>query len=194
MKRFFKIVLLLLLPVAGMAQETVANISQAVFNERDQYYIGTANGWLFKQGNDTAWARKDIDISGWKKLAPVSISAKYADKNGRIEGWFRLKIKIDNTYKAGSLGIKSSSWAATDVYVDGLLVTANGNTGVNGKPYHEGGVYSRPAIPIPVNFKPGTEHTYSTAFCGFYCPAPALKITQQRFAFNWAYKPYRAGI
>jgi two-component system NtrC family sensor kinase len=178
MKAFFKIVLLLLLPVVGMAQDAV-NITPTLFNENGQYYIGTANGWLYKQGNDTAWARKDIDASGWGKLAPVSISAKYADKNGRVEGWFRIKIKIDNTFTDGSLGIKSSSWAATDIYVDGQLVTSYGNSGINGMPYREGGVYGHPAITIPVKFKPGTEHIIALHFVDFVAPLPPLRLKSE---------------
>ena len=51
----------------------------------DQQYLGATDGWLFKQGSDTAWAKTDIDISGWKKLKPTELSPKYADKNGRVE-------------------------------------------------------------------------------------------------------------
>ena len=56
----------------------------------DQFYLTRTDGWIFKQGNDTAWAKKDIDITGWKKLKPTELSAKYADKNGKAECWFRI--------------------------------------------------------------------------------------------------------
>ena len=52
MKKYFKIVLLLLLsPVVTIAQDTITNITPGVFNENGQYFIVKAGGWLFKQGS-----------------------------------------------------------------------------------------------------------------------------------------------
>lgn len=53
--------------------------------------------WFFKQGNDTTWAKTDVDITFWQKLKPKDIKASFADKNGRIEGWFRTKIQFDSS-------------------------------------------------------------------------------------------------
>ena len=176
MKKFLKIALFLLLPVASIAQDTALTISPSMFNERRLYYIGTASGWLFKQGNDTSWSKKDIDVSGWQKLAPVSMSVKYADKNGRAEGWFRLKIKIDNTLTDKSFGVKSGIWAAEDIYVDGHLITSYGNTGLNGKPYHEAGLFGHLAVTIPFDLKPGSEHVIALHFVDYVSPIPPRRL------------------
>jgi two-component system NtrC family sensor kinase len=176
MKKYFKIVLLLLLPAVTMAQDTIANITPGVFNENGQYFIVKADGWLFKRGSDTAWARKDIDTKNWQKMSPTKLSTKNADKNGRAEGWFRLKIKIGDTFTDGRLSIKSAWWAAEDIYVDGQLITCYGNTGVNGKPFREGRVVGNLAIPIPINFKPGTVHTIAVHFVDYVAPLPPLRL------------------
>jgi two-component system NtrC family sensor kinase len=176
MKKYFKIVLLLLLPAVTMAQDTIANITPGVFNENGQYFIVKADGWLFKRGSDTAWARKDIDTKNWQKMSPTKLSTKNADKNGRAEGWFRLKIKIGDTFTDGRLSIKSAWWAAEDIYVDGQLITYYGNTGVNGKPFREGRVVGNLAIPIPINFKPGTVHTIAVHFVDYVAPLPPLRL------------------
>ena len=95
MKSPIKILMLLILPVAAMAQDSVIAISPSMFDkESDQVFIAAINGWIFKEGNDTNWAKKDTDIRSWKKLKPTELSAKYADKNGRVECWFRIKIKL----------------------------------------------------------------------------------------------------
>ena len=179
MKNFFKVLLLLLLPVAVWAQDTVTTITPGVFNENGQYFIVKADGWLFKRGNDTAWARKDIDKKGWQKMSPVELKAKFADKNGRAEGWFRIKFKIGDTFTDGRLGIKSTWWAAEDIYVDGQLVTSYGNTGVNGKPFREGHVVGNLAIPIPINFKPGTAHTIAVHFVDYVAPWPPFRLKSE---------------
>jgi signal transduction histidine kinase len=176
MKKFLKIALFLLLPVATMAQDSVATITPGVFNEYGLYSIVKADGWLFKQGSDTAWARKDVNTIGWQKLSPAKLSVKYADKNGRAEGWFRLKFKIGSLFTENALGVKSIWWAAEDIYVDGRLITSNGNTGVNGKSFKEGCSFGQVTIPIPINFKPGTEHIIAVHFVDYTAPFPPLRL------------------
>ena len=167
-------VLLLLLPFAGIAQETVVKISPGLFDERGLFYISQAKGWHFKLGNDTSWAKNNIDMSGWENLAPADMSVKYADKNGRVEGWFRLKIKIDHTITDRSLGFKTGGWGAVDIYVDGQPIVSNGNTGSNSQPYREGHLTGN--LGMPVYFKPGTEHTVAMHFVDYVSPVPPLSL------------------
>ena len=98
------------------AQDTSLQLSTDMFDKTtDQIFIGTKDGWYFKEGNDNDWARKDIDITGWKKMNPTELSAKIADKNGKAEGWFRLRIKLDESFKGMPLGLNTGKWAAADV-------------------------------------------------------------------------------
>jgi hypothetical protein len=76
MNRLVKILFLLFLPFLGIAQDTATIISSSDFDETsDQVFLAT---------------------SGWKKLKPTELSSAYADKNGRLEGWFRIKIKMSS--------------------------------------------------------------------------------------------------
>jgi len=179
MKLFFKIIILLLLPVALMAQDTALIIKPALFNENGLFYIGKANGWRFKKGNDTTWAQKDLDVSNWEKLTPANITGKYADKNGRAEGWFRLKIKIGNTLTDRSFGVKSAVWAAEDIYVDGQLITSYGNTGLNGKHYREATISHRLAVPIPFYLDPDKEHVIALHFVDYISPIPPHRLKME---------------
>ncbi len=140
------------------AQDSTILISPGMLSKTSHSIIlSNLNGWFFKKGNDTAWAEKSIDIKGWKKLMPARLSANLADKNGRLECWFRIKIKIDPSYKNELFGLKAGTWAASDFYIDGKLISSQGNTGANGKPYHEYNPYAN--LPEPVNFKAGNEYT-----------------------------------
>ncbi len=99
MKNLFPL-LLLLLGVNCYAQDKPVVIYPKMFTLPFQTVpLSKLDGWYFRVGNDTTWAKKDVDITGWQKLSPASLSAKYADKSGRVEGWFRIKIKLDNTVK-----------------------------------------------------------------------------------------------
>ena len=132
-------------------------------------------GWLFKQGNDTAWAKKDIDLTGWQKLMPTELAEKLADKKDRVEGWFRIKIKLDTAFMETPFGFRISSWAASDFYINGNLIASFGNTGINGAPYLENRFVSN-LLPVPVNIKPGKEYTLALHVVDYLSPFPPHQL------------------
>ncbi len=179
MRIYFKTLLLLLLPVFGLAQDKVVTISPAMFDKAtDQVFLTTLDGWVFKQGNDTTWAKTDINISGWKKLKPAGLSAKYADKNGKVEGWFRIKIKLDNALDKQQLGFKWKAWAAADIYINGALFTSFGNTGLNGKSFAENQMFPN-RWPRSVNLKTGVEYTVVMHFVDYVSPFPPRQLKSE---------------
>ena len=95
------------------------------------------SGWIFKQGNDINWSKNEIDTNGWRKLNPAQLSAKNADKDGRLEGWLRIRFKLDSSFENIRIGIQASRWAAVDIFIDGNYLTSYGNTGLNGRAYEE---------------------------------------------------------
>ena len=122
MRSFLTYILALSLPVAAAAQDPVVPISTVRFDQTTmRYFICQAEGWRFRPGNDTAWSKKELDTSGWTRLKPADLTAAYADKNGKVEGWFRIKIKLDSALEYSSLWVKSAGWAAIDLYIDGRL-------------------------------------------------------------------------
>ena len=161
--------LLLLLPCSGITQDTTITISSPI---PDSHYmpLGNMNGWLFRQGHDTAWAKKDIDISGWKKMKPSELSEKFTDKNGRLEGWLRIRIKLDTAFRDTALGFRMNAWAASEVYVDGNLMNTFGNTGINGQPFEEFNPMHQ--LPVPFDIEKGIEHIIAVHFVDFLSPLP----------------------
>ena len=139
--------------------------------------LGNMDGWVFRQGPDTAWAKKDINSTGWKKLKPSGLSEKLADKNGRLEGWLRIKIKLDTTFRDTTLELYMNAWAASEVYVDGNLLNTFGNTGTNGKPFKEfSPIYQ---LPVPFNAEKGVEHTIAMHFVDFVSPLPPYQLKSE---------------
>ncbi len=70
-------------------------------------------------------------------MKPVEVSKKLADNNGRIEGWFRLKIWLDSYFDNIPLYFTTNMRGASDTYVDGNLFYSHGNTGINGPTMHQ---------------------------------------------------------
>ncbi len=173
-----KLLLLLWFPVLAMAQDSVTIISPSDFNKTsDQVFVAKMNGWFFKEGNDTAWAKEGIEINGWKKMKPIELSEKYADKDGRMEGWFRIRIKIDSAIGNKEFGIKISTWAASDLYVNGHLISSFGNTGLNGEPYRELSPYG--LLPVAVNLKPGNVYTIALHIVDYLSPLPPRRLKSE---------------
>ena len=127
-----------------VGQSETETLSSSQFNNQQQILLTKLDGWIFKEGNDKAWARVGLNTSNWSKLNPLELSTKMADENGRIEGWFRIMVQPDSTLFGLQLGISRHLWAATDVYIDGVLAHSFGKTGNPYEAYNPILKYSRP--------------------------------------------------
>jgi len=172
--RRIKIYFLLLLSFPVKAQNTTITFTPAMVNKEDLILLSNADGWMFRQGNDTAWANKEIDYSGWQKLKPSKFTEKLADKNGKLEGWLRLKFKLDTSFKSTPLDILAYTWAPTDVYLDGKFICSFGNSGGNGKPYKE---YNPSGILlVSLEVEKNKEHLLAIHFVDFRSSLPPYRL------------------
>ena len=138
------------------AQDSTIVLDTTMFDPIFQSIAMTGHGWVFKKGSDSTWARKDLDTKDWLKLNPFELSVENADKNGRAEGWFRLKFSLDSTFQGFPIGVGATRFAAIDVFIDGIYVTSFGDTGVDKQSYQE----FRGSIdpPVNVNLQVNVEH------------------------------------
>jgi two-component system, NtrC family, sensor kinase len=160
------------------AQDSTITLTPGMYKGNvEQIIISGMDGWVFKPGNDTAWKQKDISLNGWEKLRPDQLSAKYADKGGRAEGWFRIKIKLDSSFKSNLVNFRIITWAASDVYVNGDHLFSFGNTGYNGEPFNE---YRSTKTPLAnINFIPGNEYTIALHMVDFISPFPPRRLKSE---------------
>lgn len=183
MKSLIKTVLLLLLPVAAIGQDSVITITPGMFDkESHQMYLAATDGWVFKSGTGASWHQKDIDVTGWKKFKPSELSVKDIDKNGRVEGWFRIKIKLSDSLGMEPMGVKLSTWAASELYINGKLVTKAGNTGADGKPFKE--YYPFGNLSYPAGLVPGNEYTFALHFVDYLSPIPPVHLKSENTGLN----------
>jgi two-component system NtrC family sensor kinase len=166
------------------AQDSVVALSPSMYDGKvEQIIISAIDGWIFKQGNDTAWKEKDINGNGWRKLRPDQLTGKYADKSGRVEGWFRIKIKLDSSFTSHLVGFRIVSWSASDIYINGNYITSFGNTGSNGKPFRE--FRGRNALPAIIDLIPGSEYTISVYLVDYLSPLSFGELKSNiSFLFN----------
>ncbi|MEP2669189.1 MAG: ATP-binding protein [Cyclobacteriaceae bacterium] len=137
-------------------------LSTQMFQSHGRIFLAPLDGWVFKQGNDPGWADPQLKVDDWQRLNPTEINAGMEDASGRIEGWFRIKVKLDQSFKNIPLAINRDLWAATDVYVDGELVHAFGDTG---NPYRAFNPILK--YPVPVDLIPGKEHLIAIHFVDY---------------------------
>ncbi len=162
--------LLLLAVQFAKAQDTSIVVSANMFDKfNNQLSLANDNAWLFRPGNDSNWAQPHIDTAGWIKMNQTTDLKKYADKNGRVEGWFRIKLKFDSSLLHKVLWIDFANWVATQFYIDGKLKATRGNTGDNGKPFEE---YNDDLDPLVITFNSDTAQSFAIHFVGYLSPFP----------------------
>jgi two-component system, NtrC family, sensor kinase len=132
------------------------------------------NSWYFIKGNDSTYAQKEFDVSRWQKLKRSDITSNLYDKNRRLEGWFRTKIKLDTAFKDTPIYLNVNTWGAVDLYLDGKLIKQYGNTGSNGQPFVE--YNSIKKIPILTNIQVGQEYVLALHYVDYLSPLPPYKI------------------
>jgi signal transduction histidine kinase len=149
----------------GDAQDSTIVLSASMFNKEGRINLGEIKHWLYKQGNDASWADPGISVKNWQHLSPADITKKQADKNGRLEGWFRIKIKLDSSFSQISLFIIHRSYMPADVFVNGKLFVSFGNIGYNGKPYQEFTDFTK--FPEPIKMEMGKELLIAVHFVDY---------------------------
>jgi two-component system, NtrC family, sensor kinase len=145
----------------GIGQEEVVILTSDLFQSHQRLFLAPLDGWIYHPGHDQIWANPDLDVSTWQAFNPTQLNTELEDASGRIEGWFRIKIKLDESMKDIPLFLSRNLWAATDIYLDGKLIHAFGNTG---NPYQAFNPNSE--IPGPHRFGSWKGICSCCPFCG----------------------------
>jgi two-component system, NtrC family, sensor kinase len=163
MKRILILCFVLLgLVDSGLAQKQVVSLHGDMFRSHQRIFLAPLDAWIFKKGHDDSWANPSLDVKDWEEMNLLSISPAIEDKEGRIEGWFRIKIRLDSSLKDVPLYLSRSLWAATDIYLDGKLIHSFGNTG---NPYQAFNPILK--YPIPIELEDGKEYLLAVHFVDY---------------------------
>ncbi len=178
MRQTIKIYCLLLIgwiySINSFAQE-VMTITSDMLSAKEQLILDEADNWLFQKGNNPAWAMSKLDVSNWKKFKPTNLSIADADKTGRVEGWFRIKIKIAPSLKNQQLFYNKRTRDAADVYLNGELVKSYGKIGsdrASFESYIDNGLF-----PTAINLKSDSLYTFAIHTVDYTIMTPPRLIT-----------------
>jgi signal transduction histidine kinase len=144
-----------------------------MFDARQQILLAPMDGWVFKEGNDSSWADPELNTRMWLRVKPPELSSRYADKTGRVEGWFRLRFKLDKDFAGLPLGIRRGGWAATDIYLDGQLVSSFGATGRD-KNFREYNPIEKSSVPLQLQIN--KEYVLAVHFVDYLSPLPPFDL------------------
>ncbi|MVM35895.1 histidine kinase [Spirosoma sp. HMF4905] len=169
----------------SLAQDTTLVLNKGMMPDQ-LIDLAMTTGWFYKAGHNPAWARPNLNTSNWLKRNPSTLSIKDADSTGRLEGWFRLRIRLDSSFSNLPLSLKKFGWSAADLYLDGYLLTSLGSTGALGKPYQDynTGSWKRGFDPpFSVQLIPQREHLLAIHWVGHVSPllSTRLKSSEQIF-------------
>ena len=123
-------------------------------------------GWIYKEGHNMAWSQNTIDLEGWKRVIPNNIDTSFADKNGRIEGWFRFKFSIDTGLSKVPLFLFKTQHFAAEVYLDGELFESYGETGTDKDDFQEY-ISDNPLYQLPIYLEPDQVHTLAIHYVDY---------------------------
>ena len=156
----------------GMAsiKDTVLIIGTEHYNRNEIIFLWEMDGWLFKAGNNQEWANPDLDTDDWTSLRPVDLTFDHADEKGKIEGWFRTKIKLDSTLEDTPLSWSVSTLGAVDLYIDGRLQHSFGIPNSERSLHKNYMPFRRMPVPEVLN----TDKIYNLAF--YFVEHDAVRI------------------
>ena len=169
--------LLLFYGATTKSQDTIVVLSAKQFDKFDQLGIAAYKGWVYHAGNNKAWAQKEVNTSAWQKRNPFDVNAKDANKTGRAEGWFRIKVRIDSSLASKALKMSFSSYAATDVFINGVHLYSSGNSGLFGGAYKEE-IRRTPQL-YALNFKPGVDYVIALHIVDYLTPLNPFRLKSE---------------
>ncbi|GLR19123.1 sensor histidine kinase [Portibacter lacus] len=145
-----------------MAQEKSVLLSKDMFQTHQILPLSTLDGWVFKKGDHRDWGEVEVNTRDWKPKKISEINTNYEDESGRIEGWFRIRIRIDSSLSNLELGLNRQLWAATDVYINGELDHSFGSTNEKYEAYNPILKY-----PTSINLNAGEEYLIAVHFVDY---------------------------
>ncbi|MGK4568977.1 hypothetical protein [Flavobacterium sp. 3HN19-14] len=157
MRLLSAIILLLILGGSAYAQQSTLIVSDTMYaKDTGGCIISEKEGWVFKAGNVPNAAAVNLDTKDWTNFKPAHVAGENLDKNGRFEGWFRIRIKIPKEPDYTPPGIFSSTWAASEIFINGKKAAAFGKTGTDMASFKENNYLRQ--LPVSTNLQPDSTY------------------------------------
>ena len=114
-------ILLVCLSPWVLAQDQVLSLSQDDVDKKTwSLDLSKQAEWIFQPGHQINYADPKLNTRNWLKMNPAQLPDSLANEEGKLEGWFRLKIRVDTSLSQANLGLYLSGWASKRLYINGV--------------------------------------------------------------------------
>ena len=122
--------------------------------------IDLAEGWKYKPGDDTAWAKPSYDDRNWKSIKPRLNKEELKKIKWTGIAWFRNHIYVDTSFSSKPFGFYFVATGAGEIYLDGKFLYDFGKVSDSKKDE----VISLDYKPRFIQFGPGTDHLLAVRY------------------------------
>lgn len=122
--------------------------------------IDLAEGWKYKPGDDSSWAKPGYDDRSWKSINPRLRPEDLKKIKWTGIAWFRNHIYVDTTFRNKPFGFYFVCTGAAEIYLDGKLLYNIGKVSAS----KEDEVISLDYTPKFIQFGPGTDHVLAVRY------------------------------
>ncbi len=127
MKRPASLICLYFICLLQGGAQKVVSIDTSHFSQNGNINLTSYDEWVFTHVEVKNWASPNLDTRNWKKLSPRGIPFDFADENGLVEMWFRLKFTVDSSMVGQTVYLNLIPLGAAQIYVNGIFYDEAGN-------------------------------------------------------------------
>jgi len=103
------------------AQDKVIHFKEDMFTKFNTLPLYGDVEWKYTNKYDSLWKYPDYDDTHWQTIQIQDFSPSYASDDGKIEAWFRIKIKVDSSLVKKRLSIRVGTLSAISIFINGEL-------------------------------------------------------------------------
>jgi class 3 adenylate cyclase len=182
MKKIF-ILLLFLMPFALRAQnfKTIKFLNKDSLTHAGEIWF--EDGWKFCNGDDSAWAAKEYNDSGWaSNVRPyINMESKAGTGLGFSGlGWFRYHFHTDSSLNHFPLALMMEQSGASVIYLDGRLIQRYGEFKKDGLK----GYVNPKEKPLQILVPDSGEHVFAVRYENYDAAARLKKVDVDMAGFK----------
>lgn len=105
--------------------------SKSSLKDTADHYSPIQNNWYYHSGDNMQWANPTLNDSSWQKISIKLNLDSVPDTLFTGIGWFRNHFTLRSDYINKVVGIQLNHNGASEIYLDGKLITSFGIVSVN---------------------------------------------------------------
>jgi serine phosphatase RsbU (regulator of sigma subunit) len=121
------------------------------------------NGWRYKSGDDSTWAKPELDDSAWEIVSSRMNTDNLPPDGWKGNGWFRLHLDVDSSLWNYPLAFNLYQIGGSEVFLDGKPLYTFGVVGHSDETEQP----SEDRNPKIISFGPSRTHVLAVRYSNF---------------------------